>query len=72
MEILHQLKTWTGINRESFFWAFQAQRCLQLFLDEMLGWEVNHGHFMPLEPTDRCLVLQALIINNVLWDRLST
>lgn len=72
MEILHQLKTWTGVNRELFCGAFQAQRCLLLFLDEMLGWEVNHVHFMPLEQTDRCLVLLALIINNTFPECFST
>lgn len=66
MEILHQLKTWTGVNRESFCCAFQAQRCLLLFLDEMLGWEVNCVNFMPLEQTGRCLVLLALIIKHAL------
>lgn len=47
MEIFHQLKTWTGVNRELFCYAFQAQMCLLLLFDEMLGWEVNHVHFMP-------------------------
>lgn len=61
MESLHQLRTWTGVSGELFYCAFQAQRCLLLFLDEMHALCAFHAF-----AAGRCLVPPALIIKPVL------
>lgn len=69
MEILHQLKNLNRDQQGVILLSFSSTEVSAALSWWNAGVEVNRGHFMPWELTDRCLVLRALIINNVLRDR---